>query len=328
MNDKISVIVPAYNAELYLNQCIDSILMQSYSNFELILVDDGSVDRTRDICNAYIEKDNRIQLICHDKNQGLASGKNDGIRVASGEYIAFVDADDYIEPDMLEHLVALARKTESDITVCNYRRVDGSKYKTFSGFDEAEIKILEGNEKYRLIYLDGIYGVVSWNKLWKKSLFDDIQFPIGKLHEDNYVIHRLLQKANKTCISGHCCYNYRVNINSIVASVNFKRISEDIQACRERLYFFQNEEPSNYYEQCEYENLLSRIIIVYCKLPNVSAEDRDAKHYLRELFRQEYVKADRSGLGFQSRLSQLLFYIWPWFGSVCRHCVKKLQGKI
>ena len=221
MNGKalISVIVPIYNVEKYLAKCIDSIIEQSYDNLEIILVDDGSPDRCPQICDTYAKKDSRIRVV-HRKNGGLSAARNNGIDIASGDYIMFVDSDDYINPLMVEILYNNLKEKNADMSICNVE--------TFTEEYEAVHNIRKGNKtikkgvvkgkeilQKKLFEENNWVWVVAWNKLYKKALFDDVRYPEHKIHEDEYVIHSLLLQCDRvSCVDG-ALYYYLVRNDSI-----------------------------------------------------------------------------------------------------------------
>lgn len=216
--DKISVIIPVYKVEKYLRKCVDSVLAQTYTNLEIILVDDGSPDRCGEICDEYARIDSRIKVI-HKENGGLSDARNAGIEAATGEYIAFVDSDDYISPYMYEKLYNAIIKADADMSICNFLYVDESgneiynnsnppiKDELTNGIDVLSKKIIE--EK-------SWYWIVTVTKLYKKSLFEKLRFPINKYHEDEFVFHKILLLCNKIACIPDILYYYVQRSNSIM----------------------------------------------------------------------------------------------------------------
>lgn len=204
---KISVIVPVYNCEAYLPACMDSILNQTYSDLEIIVVDDGSADGSPAICDAYAQKDTRIQVI-HQENQGVSAARNAGLDIAVGDFIAFVDSDDTLEPDMYQVLVELAQAHQADIAHCGYKkiRLDEST-KDVGG---TEILLVQDSAEASKCLLRGQYFVGSpWNKLYKSHLFQNIRFdPTIKNNEDILVNALVFQKATKLAFWDVPKYHY------------------------------------------------------------------------------------------------------------------------
>ena len=179
--DLISVIVPVYKVEKYLEKCIESVLKQTYTNLQIILVDDGSPDNCGKICDEYAKKDSRIEVI-HKANGGLSDARNVGISKAKGRYIGFVDSDDYIKEDMYEILLNLIKKYDADVSICNlYDVIDGNECIRNKENGIREYSRLDILKK---VLLDKNIQSYAWNKLYEKELFDEIKYPIGKKYED------------------------------------------------------------------------------------------------------------------------------------------------
>jgi glycosyltransferase involved in cell wall biosynthesis len=213
---KISVIVPIYNVEAYLPRCIDSILSQTYRNIEVILVDDGSPDNSGKICDRYAGEDDRIKVI-HRENGGLSAARNSGIDCATGEYLAFVDSDDYVKEDFIEFLYELMCKADADISACGALTVfsDGS---TENPSTDTGTHIMDSREALeRMCYNDSFY-VTTWDKLYKRSLFDTVRFPEGKLFEDTGTTYLLVDRADTIITCGEPKYYYFRTPNSITTS--------------------------------------------------------------------------------------------------------------
>lgn len=240
MTDLISVIVPVFKVENYLNRCVDSILNQTYTNFELILVDDGSPDRCGQICDDYANKDSRVKVI-HKENGGLSDARNAGIDIAVGEYYTFVDSDDWAHTDYLSILYYLLKDTSADISVCSYIRTDNEKVKC----DLNNTQIYELTNLEALEFLcNSFYRqmVTAWGKLYHKSLFSDIRFPVGKIHEDEFITYKLLYKAKKIALTTKQLLYYWQRPDSIMGALSkSKGIIFALQAYQERAVFFNNE---------------------------------------------------------------------------------------
>lgn len=236
MSNIISIIVPIYKVEKYLDRCINSILNQTFTDFELILVDDGSPDRCGDICDEYAKKDKRIKVI-HKENGGLSDARNSGLDVATGKFVAFIDSDDFIHKDMYMILYNAIIDSKSDISQC--------KFKYFFKEDELNKNIInDGNYK---IYnnIDAIEEVIEnknlnvnvWNKLYKKELFNDIRFPKGKIHEDEFVTYKVFYKASSISFVDKELYYYFSNDLGIMKNININSRFDWIEAIEERNKF-------------------------------------------------------------------------------------------
>lgn len=217
--DKISVIVPVYNVEKYLERCVNSLLQQTYENLEIILVDDGSKDRSGKICDALREKSSKIKVI-HKENGGLSSARNKGLEIAEGEYIGFVDSDDWISNDMYEYLLSLSKEYDADITQIEY--IFASDYPKQIKQHNIGLTCVEENENILKRYLvDGMKEIKSypvWTKLYKAKCFRGVSFPEGQLYEDVVTNYSILSGINRYVISTKVCYFYFSNPKSITRS--------------------------------------------------------------------------------------------------------------
>ncbi|WML45813.1 glycosyltransferase [Neobacillus sp. PS3-40] len=222
MEPVISIIVPVYNTEQYLKKCIDSILKQTFTNFEIIIVNDGSTDKSGSISDEYATKDNRVKVI-HKRNGGLSSARNAGIKIAKGEFIGFVDGDDYIDVNMYYELYRLCRETESDISICKFEREIKGK---LTNKIEAEFnKVMDNQEAMRQLFLGNLYRFSVCNKLFRKTCFDNILFPEGRIHEDLSTTYKLFSNSNKAVYTNYKGYVYVKRENSILTSkFNEKRL--------------------------------------------------------------------------------------------------------
>ena len=212
----ISVIIPIFNVEKYLRKSLNSILNQTYTNLEIILIDDGSTDSSGRICDEYAANDARIKVI-HQINKGVAAARNIGLDNSSGSYIAWVDPDDWIESDMLEYMFSNGVKQEAEITVCGrYEEFPARQVKRewngFYTFDNlmALEKLLENDQMQNFL----------WDKLWKAELFEGIRFPEGRTYEDISIMHRLFERADKIVCLPEAKYHYLQRNTSIVADVS------------------------------------------------------------------------------------------------------------
>jgi glycosyltransferase involved in cell wall biosynthesis len=239
MKDKISIVVPIYNVELYLNKCIESLINQSYKNIEIVLVDDGSPDKCPEICDTWKKKDERIKVI-HKKNGGLSDARNFGISNSTGKYICFVDSDDYVNKDYIKKLYTAIIQNNVNISQCGINYVnDSNQLLEQKGYD---IDCLLNGENVIMDYYGSHYieNVVVWNKMYKKSLFKSIIFPVGKIHEDEFTTYKLIYNEEKIAITKDCLYNYRQTNNSIMRSTfNMKKLDK-LDALKERLKYYAN----------------------------------------------------------------------------------------
>lgn len=232
---KISAIVPVYKVEAFLDRCVQSIADQSYKNLEIILVDDGSPDNCPAICDAWAEKDSRVKVI-HKKNGGLSDARNAGMAVATGELMGFVDSDDWIAPDMYQHLHDLLDANGSDIAACGVEMIweDGtpSRILTKSG-----CCVLDQEEAMRAIIEESWLKQPVWYKLYKTALIRDIPFPVGKYHEDVFWSYQAVARAQKVSVSDKTGYYYFQRSGSIMGeSYSLKRL-DAVEAKERRISF-------------------------------------------------------------------------------------------
>ena len=237
----ISVIVPVYKVEKYLDRCVQSIVDQTYRNLEIILVDDGSPDNSPALCDAWVEKDSRIKVI-HKENGGLSDARNAGMAIATGELMGFIDSDDYIEPEMYQLLFERMKVDDSDIVACGVEMVfeDGtpSRLLTYSGeFVLNTIQAMEAiiQEKY--------LKQPVWYKLYKSALVRDLMFPVGKYHEDVFWSYQAVARARQVSVLDRPCYYYIQRSGSIMGEgYSLKRL-DALEAKLQRLEFVRNEYP-------------------------------------------------------------------------------------
>ena len=225
-NPLISVIVPVYKVEEYFRKCADSILGQSYRNLEIILVDDGSPDSCPALCDEYAKADSRVRVI-HKENGGLSDARNAGLDIASGDYIGFVDSDDWIAPGMYEELVRTAVRSGAEIACCGYTETNGIRELAVKSLADREKKYT-AEEALREVLVSGDILVVMWNKIYRRGLFDDIRFPKGETFEDGAVFYRLFGKCACIAHTGKAGYYYRKRDGSITFT-DYGSLSEQVE---------------------------------------------------------------------------------------------------
>lgn len=242
MNDLISIVVPIYHVEKYLNRCVESILKQTYSNLEIILVDDGSDDMCPKMCDEFAKIDSRIQVI-HQENGGLSAARNAGIDVAKGKCIAFVDSDDCISEHYIEFLYRALEETKADIAQCVFAEFDEDSAPTFAR-NYTIPKIWNKMKALRSQMVSGtnIISTVAWNKLYRSSLFIDIRYAPGKLHEDEFTTYRIFDKAASVAYIDIPLYGYFQNQTGITHSLPKSAHIDGIEAKLERYMYYKGKE--------------------------------------------------------------------------------------
>lgn len=240
----ISVIVPVYNVEAYLSRCVDSIISQSFSDLEIILVDDGSTDASGEICDGYAANDSRVKVI-HKANGGLSDARNAGIGIANGEYITFIDSDDFILPEYFSYLHKLIADANADMAVCQFIAVDENDRRLSSGGVEVD-KTIKGNENCMAAFLaDTAIDTTAWRKLYRTSLFTDsgIRYPVGRYHEDAFTTYLIIALCDTIAIGSQPLYAYRQRSGSIVNSYFSPKHFDLVQASLERYEFISKRYP-------------------------------------------------------------------------------------
>lgn len=306
----ISVIVPIFNVEPYLQRCIDSIVVQTYQNLEILLVDDGSPDRCGEICDQAAQKDRRIKVI-HKKNGGLSDARNEGMRSATGELFLFVDSDDCIAPTMVATLYHQLAANQADIAICGYEMFDAEGSRFPIKFEMAtDPLILSGEEATRRLFanLEPLM-VVAWNKLEKRSLWENRSFPVGKQHEDDFTTYQLFYAAKKVVIVGEPLYFYFQRNDSIVGVGFNEKSLHKIEAYQEAYLFFKDKDHALFERACN----LVMIMNMRC-IREARASDYPGKEKIISTLRSEgrrfYLKNARHikrGIKYHLRLIKVYF---------------------
>lgn len=258
----ISVIVPVYNVEDYLSGCIDSIIGQTCRGIEIILVDDGSTDSSGQICDEYAQKDARIRVI-HKQNGGISSARNRGLDVARGEYISFIDSDDWVEPDFLEVLLRLLLDYDADVSQCFFvKESSKTKDKDLPVVRTDSCEIYEGRDiiLHLLNKRTAFRTVLAWNKLYRRRLFESLRFPEGMVFEDEAFTHEILYKSDKLAVNDSTLYHYTWRANSVSHDKRPLKFLDLVRAVERRLAFFEEKKEEEFYLRMipRYSNELMR----------------------------------------------------------------------
>lgn len=277
----ISIIVPIYNVENYLRQCLDSILNQTYQNFECLLINDGSPDNSADICREYVEKDSRFKYF-EKENGGLSDARNYGIRQSKGSYLTFVDSDDWLENDALQQLYDALKKENADISIGRYNCYDESRcqYLFYDSNPDASLEMIEGKE---IIDREGVEEMrngnwtVAYLKLFKRELLENLPFPLGKIAEDTYWTWKVLLKASRVVYLNSYIYWYRVGLTGTLSDIwSEKRMYDEIEAREEKLAILSS---LNY-------DLTNHILIYKNRLQRVIAKLEEQNMQFTEIYRR------------------------------------------
>lgn len=268
---QISVIVPVYKVEAYLGRCVDSILAQSFSDFELILVDDGSPDRCGAICDEYAKKDSRIVVI-HQKNAGLSAARNTGIDWAfahsDSQWLTFIDSDDWVHPEYLERLLNAAIENRVSVSICDYVLTEGEN--PVIAPDELE-PARWATESFYVQH--NVNATIACAKLYRKECFQSIRYPLGKLHEDEFVTYQILFLFPSVVFIDSPLYLYYVNPNSIIHAGQSRLRDDKYEALEQQIQYFQEH---GYLAACrsQVRNYMTK---VHTKIQELSKEPQHAE---------------------------------------------------
>lgn len=231
----VSIIVPVYKVEKYLRTCLDSILAQTYQNWEAILVDDGSPDDCPQIIDEYASRDARMRTV-HRVNGGQSAARNSGLRTVRGDFVTFLDSDDFLHKDYLKLMVETAISHDADMVQCDFTRGVETTFPEINNFDDSSVKTYDRHS----IFTSFAAKVIVWCKLYRRHLFEDISFPEGRVNEDDCTNWRFYYKADKIAVIDHKLYYYTVNPDSTMGKLKKKPDLRFIDAYHERIDFFED----------------------------------------------------------------------------------------
>lgn len=324
---KISIIVPVYKVEPYLRKCLDSIVGQTYQNLEIILVDDGSPDNCGAICDAYAARDERIRVI-HKANGGVASARNAGLDAATGDYIGWVDSDDWIERDMFECLLKGAEAYGADIVVCG--REDSYPDHSLSIAWE-QVKLLDKEQSIALLVEDDLVRSYLWDKLWRRKFFQNIRFPELKAFEDMAMMYQLFMRAERVACLPDILYHYEHRDDSLVAAPSFEsrvaffRVNKERYEALERDFPQLTERLTQVLAEAEIH-----IWTVYYDAPKAERRAYDAQIKDAAAFCREHYKTmrEKNRFGLAGRIVlRLTPYTRPWAFALARLVSKLYEAR-
>lgn len=307
MEKLLSVIIPIYNVEMYLDRCMESIVNQSYKNLEIIMVDDGSPDNCSSKCDEWAKKDRRIRVI-HKSNGGLSDARNKGIEIAKGDYLAFVDSDDFIDNKMFSVLVEALERTKSQISTCGRYLYDNGKMN--QAFVLPEEKVLSKKEALSELLSAGMINEASWDKIYCRDLFEGIEFPKGEINEDMPVMPYLIEKAERIVCTGLPLYYYCLNPNSITQSS--KLYSEKQRIVIKHIEFVTTYISEKYPEMsasvAEFQGRYSQVFfIIFTQHPELIKEyKKDYQIYREYLIKNLFVLLKSKRRSFKENIELLL----------------------
>ncbi|MBS4179143.1 glycosyltransferase family 2 protein [Lederbergia citrea] len=310
MKPGISVIVPVYNMRKFLHKCVDSILSQTFSDIEVILVNDGSTDESGIICDQYAKWDIRVKVL-HKENGGLSSARNAGLKIAKGEYIGFVDSDDYIDINMYKDLYGLCKETNSDIAVCRFgREVSGN---LVAEVQQKMVKEMDNLEAMRQLFRGELYRFSVCNKLFRNRCFDNIVFPEERIHEDLSTTYKLFSNANKIVFTNEVGYIYVRREHSILTSrFNEKRLDIFI-GWEEILTFMKREYPllSSEVYSCFTYACIDNVYYILEQVTNKKERKKYLLHiqYYVRRFYQDMIKNDALTFKYKNLISIIKYSV-------------------
>lgn len=288
----ISVIVPVYKVEPYLRQSVDSILGQTFPDFEVILVDDGSPDACGAICDEYAARDSRVRVI-HKANAGVSAARNSALDVARGDFIACVDSDDQIAADYLDKLWRAITREDADIALCGYTSIEAEADGDLRPTPDGTWERTTGRELSLLMYQKPLeINVAPWGKLYRRRFFETVRFPEGKVHEDQFVIPRVFYEAGPAVVLREALYRYRVRPGSITTSPISQIRYHDIEGIDQCIRFYKEHGDQELYKAAKYrrDELLARFAI-YSKIAgfkDVPEEYRISDNKALRILRRRY----------------------------------------
>ena len=281
MQDKVSVIIPIYKVEGYLDRCVTSIVNQTYKNLEIILVDDGSPDNCPKMCDEWAKKDERI-IVIHKENGGLSDARNAGLEICTGEYVTFVDSDDLISENFVSTLLNISKSTCAEIVSCGLQRFfDKIEVKT----EQEQVKLYNKQESLLGTFKESANEfIVSCAKLYKAEIFKDLRYIKGKIHEDEFIIHRVFDKITTFAVTNQKLYYYYENPESITGvGYRIKRI-DYLDALRDRTEFFKEKYPEIFPDMAMF--YAYKCIDLYFEIPKEFSQKKLAQKLTKEHFKK------------------------------------------
>lgn len=286
--DLISIIIPVYQAEKYLDRCIESVVNSTYRDIEVLLIDDGSTDHSSLICDQWVRRDPRVKVI-HKQNGGVSSARNRGIEEATGSYIIMVDSDDYISKDMINDLYYRSQIDHTDLVICDFDRGRSESY----CFDNNDVlndtEIIKAEDAMLRSYQDNsaaLMYIAPWCKLYKRCLFEGIRYPVGKIFEDIYITHLLLFKTDRISIVPKKMVYYYEHDDSIMHQKFHAGKLDYLEALKERICFF-SERKNTELRSIAYDEYMHALIWEYSRARDI-LHNIDITNQIKKRYRDAY----------------------------------------
>lgn len=319
----ISVILPIYNVEKYLEKCLKSVINQTYKNLEIILVDDGSKDNSPQICDEYAVKDKRIVVI-HKSNGGLSDARNAGIEIAKGKYMTLIDSDDYVEKDYVQFLYQLIKENNAEMSICSHTVLytNGTRIEKETG----EHLVLDPKTTLEKILYDEGIDLSAWAKMYKKELFDNVKYPKGRIFEDAATTYLLIDECKKIVLGSESKYYYIIRDNSITTKGFSPKKMQLIDSTQEMCDYVKNKYPD--LEKAADRRLMYAYLATLSQLANCKDKYPEEQKKLMEYIKQNRKKAlkdkrikKRDRIALYSTIFGFSFYKFVW------KLYKKLTGR-
>ncbi|MCR5557534.1 MAG: glycosyltransferase [Butyrivibrio sp.] len=307
----ISVIIPVYNVGNYLERCVESVCKQSYLNIEIILVDDGSTDDSGKICDEFGKVDDRIKVI-HQTNKGLAGARNTGIDASRGEYLCFVDSDDYVHPDYVKYLYEICVDNHCQIGICGHCATD--RMEKFHEVDwGGKVLVCDRKQIFDDFYSENhVPIVIAWNKIYSRECIGNIRYDEGFIHEDEATTFKYLYNAKRIAWGKERLYYYFDRTDSITGQEYSKKRLDILKAYENRLEFYSSHAEQEYYErECQF--YLSEILNNYHKVYLYLQKDKELLGMLKSKYQKAYLNADRSNWTVGRKMLYGVCYAYPLF---------------
>ena len=303
MQELISVIIPVFNVKDYLTECLESVVNQTYKNLEIIIVDDASTDGSSEICDNYAKMDNRIKVFHQEKNQGQSVARNKGIDNSKGNIITFIDSDDFIHERMIEVLYENLNKFNADISFCDFSR------EAIDKDIKSKPKLIEKYTMYETLYERNNPVVGNCAKLYKKSIFDNIRYPEGKIYEDAFIIHRIIENAEKFVFIDDKLYYWRIRKGSTTEQNYTLKFLDYLDVSHDRMKFMK-ERKYDYFYAREFYRYINKLKWNYKKIKKHFPSEKGKMKELIIEFNKMYNKKTRKLImNKRLRLNMDLFYI-------------------
>lgn len=295
MQEKVSVIVPIYKVEKYLDRCVNSIINQTCQNLEIILVDDGSPDNCPKLCEDYAKQYSRIKVV-HKENGGLSSARNAGLDVMTGDFVTFVDSDDILDLSFIEKCLEVLKNENAQIVSCKALRFSNEEDIELAKKNNGSIEVYTKKHALKNTFLRpcDYEFYVAWGKLYKSKIFENLRFTNGVLHEDEYICHYLFDKCEKFAVLNENLYYYYVNAESITGVGYRLKRTDYLRALIDRADFFKEKYPALLHDFSTY--LIYRCIDLYFEIPSDFKDKRIAQKETIKLYKRskKYLKGVKS----------------------------------